>query len=664
MKVSAGLAEPENSLVKTTDGGQTWTRIFTPGYTSDYWWIDFLNEDYGFIAANGKVIRTTDGGNTWDIIQAGDNQALFSIDLIDSLHIAAAGYGGTNYSAKNIYSSNGGNNWVEGQSLTNHEINCIKYISPDIGYMTMSEIGMYKTTNRGQEWIGIESIGNIGEFDFQLFSEVNIGYSAGTGLKISRTAGNLENWHKIIINDDFTDVFFTSEQKGFVLRQGTYGMLFRTMNGGMSWDTIPGVPGGGCITFTDSLTGYIGTTTSKIYKTTDGGENWYETNGITNTISKIFFIDSQTGWAAGGPRIFKTTDGGENWVEQLDDIVAYFYSIFFVDSLNGWAVSPTYNGIYSTFDGGISWIERTDIPIYEANDIYFSDSINGWIISANELYRTLDSGNSWFLDPQIYTYTTHFETISKNHFIITGTNIYESIDTGQVWQNITNEIGDYFTSLQAPENYLAFSVGPAGLILKYLDTSYVPVELKSLSTKVINQNVYLYWITATETNNKEFEVEKGQWFRINGKISWEKIGFVEGNGTTTKINHYSFIDQNVLPGKYIYRLKQIDYDGNYKYSKEIEVNVTVPSKFSLEQNFPNPFNPETNISFTISEETNVSIKLYDITGREIKVLVNEKKQPGYYTIKLKGGELSSGVYFYRLITGSGYTAVKKLILLK
>ncbi len=423
-------------------------------------------------------------------------------------------------------------------------------------------------------------------------------------------------------------------------------------------------PGGYCITFTDSLTGYIGTTTSKIYKTTDGGENWYETNGITNTISKIFFIDSQTGWAAGGPRIFKTTDGGENWVEQLDDIVAYFYSIFFVDSLNGWAVSPTYNGIYSTFDGGISWIERTDIPIYEANDIYFSDSINGWIISANELYRTLDSGNSWFLDPQIYTYTTHFETISKNHFIITGTNIYESIDTGQVWQNITNEIGDYFTSLQAPENYLAFSVGPAGLILKYLDTSYVPVELKSLSTKVINQNVYLYWITATETNNKEFEVEKGQWFRINGKISWERIGFVEGNGTTTKINHYSFIDQNVLPGKYIYRLKQIDFDGSYKYSKEIEVNVTVPSKFSLEQNFPNPFNPETNISFNIPELTNVNIKLYDITGREIRVLVNEKKQPGYYTIKLKGGELSSGVYFYRLVTTSGYTAVKKLILLK
>ncbi len=217
-----------NSLIKTTDAGISWTRIFTPGYSSDYWWIDFMlapsgNENYGFIAANGKVIKTTDGGNSWDIIQAGDNQALYSIDVIDSLHIAAAGYGGTGYTAKNIYSSDGGNTWIEGQSLTTHEINCIKYINSDTGYITMSEIGMYKTTNRGQEWTGIESIRDIGEFEFQLFPENQVGYAAGTGLKISKTVGNLENWHKLIINDDFVDVFFTSEQKGFVLSSGTLG---------------------------------------------------------------------------------------------------------------------------------------------------------------------------------------------------------------------------------------------------------------------------------------------------------------------------------------------------------------------------------------------------------------------------------------------------------
>ncbi|HEX7357039.1 MAG TPA: T9SS type A sorting domain-containing protein, partial [Ignavibacteriaceae bacterium] len=68
--------------------------------------------------------------------------------------------------------------------------------------------------------------------------------------------------------------------------------------------------------------------------------------------------------------------------------------------------------------------------------------------------------------------------------------------------------------------------------------------------------------------------------------------------------------------------------------------------------------------YAIGDDTNVSIKLYDITGREVKELVNEKKQAGYYTIKLKADNLSSGIYFYRISTSSGYSETKKLMLLK
>lgn len=100
------------------------------------------------------------------------------------------------------------------------------------------------------------------------------------------------------------------------------------------------------------------------------------------------------------------------------------------------------------------------------------------------------------------------------------------------------------------------------------------------------------------------------------------------------------------------------------YSNIIEVTVKAPLQYSLSQNYPNPFNPITTIDYYIPEEKNVSIELYDVTGRKLKELVNERKQPGVYTIKLKGGKLSSGVYFYRLTTSSGYTAVKKLIILK
>jgi photosystem II stability/assembly factor-like uncharacterized protein len=651
------------TLLKTTDAGLSWQMI-TPGLNQHYWSINFLGEQYGMIACGGgKVLKTTDGGNSWSQLQAGDTRALYTIDIIDSLHIAAAGESG-----KMVYSEDGGINWTEHNNLGFYpEINCISFVNRDTGYVVGDDFGLRKTTNRGNSWF-VQGFNDIGEYEVDLHGE-GYGFAAGTSLRLDRTMNGFDNWQRLVINDNFVDVSFVNEEVGYIAGTTYTGWpFFKTTDGGESWFTVPNYPDSimgnlSTVYFIDSLHGFLGGAT--LIYTTDGGESWNEANGITNSITKLFFINDQVGWAVGGPRIFKTTDGGINWFEQLNDIVAYFYSIFFNDSLNGWAVSPTYNGIYSTFNGGISWTQRIDIPIYEANDIYFSDSSNGWIISANDLYRTIDGGNNWILDPQIYTYTTHFETISNNHFIITGTNIYESIDTGQVWQNITQEIGSYFTTLQAPENFLAFSVGPNGLILRYIDTSYVPVEVISFLTKVVDQNVFLYWVTVTETNNRGFEIQRASLSLPKRKTSgWEKIGFVEGEGSTTEEHSYSFRDKNVSQGKYRYRLKQIDFDGSYEYSKEVEVDVTIPNKFSLEQNYPNPFNPETNISFTIPEETNLNIKLYDITGREIRVLVNEKKQPGYYTIKLKGGELSSGVYFYRLVTSSGFTAVKKLIVLK
>jgi len=262
-----------NSLVKTTDGGITWQTVTITGYTGNNWWLDFLTENYGFIAGDGKVLRTIDGGNNWDIIQAGDNQALYTVDAIDSLHIAAAGYGGTGYRGKTIYSSDGGDNWITGGQTTFDPINCIKYVSVDTGYIVMSEVGLWKTTNAGQNWTGIVGLNNIGEYEIQLFPELSKGYSAGISLKLFRAVNNLDAWHKMIINDDLVDISFTSEQKGFALSPGIYGKLYRTTNYGVRWDTVQGVPGGNCITFTDSLTGFFGTAASQIYKTTDGGEN-------------------------------------------------------------------------------------------------------------------------------------------------------------------------------------------------------------------------------------------------------------------------------------------------------------------------------------------------------------------------------------------------------
>jgi len=189
----------------------------------------------------------------------------------------------------------------------------------------------------------------------------------------------------------------------------------------------------------------------------------------------------------------------------------------------------------------------------------------------------------------------------------------------------------------------------------------LPVELASFTAAALNNSAALAWKTATEKNNYGFEIER----RVVGSASqWFKIGFVAGNGTSSKEHTYSFADANVSSGTYVYRLKQIDNDGTYKYSGEAEVTITMPTVFALNQNYPNPFNPTTTISFTLAQDGYTTLKIYDVLGKEVATLVNGEMKAGVQnTITFDASKLSSGVYFSRL-QNSGSTQIKKLVLMK
>jgi hypothetical protein len=188
----------------------------------------------------------------------------------------------------------------------------------------------------------------------------------------------------------------------------------------------------------------------------------------------------------------------------------------------------------------------------------------------------------------------------------------------------------------------------------------VPVELTSFVGVVSDFEVHLSWITATEINNSGFEVER----TLNAEKGWDKLGFVSGKGSTTEITTYSFSDNKIIEaGVYLYRLKQIDFDGQFAYSPVIEVDVSKPLTFNLSQNYPNPFNPVTNIKYSIPVTSQVTLKVYDILGNEVQSLVNEVKNPGIYDVQFNASELSTGIYFYT-INAENYTSTKKLILMK
>ena len=196
----------------------------------------------------------------------------------------------------------------------------------------------------------------------------------------------------------------------------------------------------------------------------------------------------------------------------------------------------------------------------------------------------------------------------------------------------------------------------------YID-SPMPVELTDFSSIISLNDVTLQWSTSSELNNSGFEIERSIVNSPNLNV-WNKIGFVSGNGTSTKIHNYNFSEKGLSTGKYKYRLKQIDFNGNFKYFELAEVvSIGIPDKYYLAQNYPNPFNPVTNIELSIPELGFVTLKIYDLLGRELVTLVNEIKEPGYYKVKFDAGNLSSGVYFYRMTAGD-FVAVKRFIILK
>jgi hypothetical protein len=192
-------------------------------------------------------------------------------------------------------------------------------------------------------------------------------------------------------------------------------------------------------------------------------------------------------------------------------------------------------------------------------------------------------------------------------------------------------------------------------------TEVVPVELLAFTASVNNSEIQLLWSTASELNNRGFEIERS----INSADNFLTIGFVAGESSSTEINYYSFNDQPQISGtnKIFYRLKQVDFDGTFTYSDVVQVTYDVPTAFVINQNFPNPFNPTTNIKYFVPKESFVSIKIYDFLGREVKTLVNDFLSTGSYEIVFDASVLTSGTYFYTMIADN-YSSTKKMLLLK
>jgi N-acetylneuraminic acid mutarotase len=334
------------------------------------------------------------------------------------------------------------------------------------------------------------------------------------------------------------------------------------------------------------------------------------------------------------------------------------------------------------------WTEKTPIPVGECVGPLSATVYNGLIYTfggaTNYPNGPLSTVNAY--NPQTDTWDTtlaHMPTpryalrtflVNDKIYAIGGSQArYTSLAAVEVYDPVTDTWDTTLTDMPEPLAWFAGAVvnnkiyviggtpdwaTGTGKVWEYDPAWNVPVELTSFTASANGEEVTLCWSTATEVNNQGFEIQRsivGNDFFI--------VGFVNGHGTTTEQQNYSFADRNLDDGKYSYRLKQVDYDGSYEYSEVVEVEWRSFNSYLLEQNYPNPFNPTTTIGFGIQNKSNVRITILNAIGEEVAVVLNDEREPGFHKVEFNAANLPSGVYFYQLKAG-GNVEIKKMILLK
>ncbi|GAB1444316.1 hypothetical protein MASR2M39_31670 [Ignavibacteriales bacterium] len=381
--------------------------------------------------------------------------------------------------------------------------------------------------------------------------------------------------------------------------------------------------------FTDPTKGVVvgGTSSStRVYFTTNSGTDWFAAAGLPSNTSfySACTVPTETIAYASGQsgKVIKTTNSGTNWSSCNTAATGILYSVHFISKDVGW-VAGAGGYIAKTTDGGGSWVQQGQ-PLLDTTTIY---SIK-------------------FYD--------------ANYGIASGVGyIFKTTNGGATWERSLKLLNNHFQGAYILDQTTTIAVGTSGNIIKSSNAP-LPVELTSFSASVRNNTVNLNWETATEVDNYGFEIE-----RKDKSSTWTKIGFIEGHTTSNSPKYYNYSDKPTGSGKYSYRLKQIDNDGKFEYSNEVEVLIdNLPDGYLLEQNYPNPFNPETSIKFVLKENTKATLKVYNALGELVTTLFDGIADAGrYYDIKFNGNNLASGLYIYTLDAGK-YRQTRKMMLMK
>lgn len=443
---------------------QTWTLLSPLPTYQNIRSVSFPSVDTGYIVTEfSEVIRTTNGGETWEELDL-QFDALF-VEFLNNNH-------GYITSFDKVYSTDdGGDTWQP--HLVEPQVSCWEtyFYNDTIGFAFGWDGFMAKTTDGGLNWEELQSYtGNTMFYYTELqFADLNTGYAVGqfdhTDRVLRRTDDGGHNWVDVSIpeNAEYISSVSVLGPDDLWIGAGFYAhdsfpcpaYVYHSTDGGIVWNAhavgltyeLPDAITN--IHFFNQMQGFAMNHT-QFYTTSDGGESWtsvyiaplYENPVFLGVYS---WPDPQHGFLAGaGPSLVKTSDGGSAFSDMIIGTNDKFNIVVFNDSLNGIVAGSTNQNatVLYTENGGDNWFQATFDSIPDSvSDVAFADTYNGWAVSGNRIYHTSDGGHNWIsLSQEAEVDFSKISSVDLNHLFACGNGtVRKSSDGGLTWADISPE---------------------------------------------------------------------------------------------------------------------------------------------------------------------------------------------------------------------------------
>jgi len=569
-----------------------------------------------------------------------------------------------------VKTTSGGTNWIQENPSTQNNIYYVFFVNKNLGWISGQSGMIEKTTDGGNTWLPQESGTSLDVLSMYMVNAEQGWAAVGDSGIILSTQNGGTTWQRQTsgVNVQLRNTIFTDMNHGWIC--GDSGVVVHTTDGGTHWASQNTHTSTYLwwIDFTDSLHGYVAggrySDNSTIFlKTTDGGGTWVSQTPAS-AYSSLFgtdFINADTGWVVGrSGTILKTTDGGNNWISQNYEGL-WLAQVSFMTSTIGYAITGS-PFVLCTTDGGNSWIVRniiitpppkaltiTDVPNDNGKQVFLK-----WTTSGSPINLGITSFSIYRYDEQNWTYIKDIPVLSDTVYQAIAPTLYDStIVQGMAYST-------FMVLARTSTSSIYDTIG--------IDSGYSVDNLPPLAptfgtvTQLLSGNVVIQWHAAANNYGdfKDYVLYRStqQSFVPSPET---RLAFVQDTAYT---------DIHASGNNYYYKITSRDYSGNESQPLSISAvtgielaNSQIPQSYNLSQNYPNPFNPSTQIQFSIIQSGYVTLRVFNLTGQEIATLVSQDIAPGTYIVKFNASSLSSGMYFYRLQTGT-YSATKKMLVIK